>query len=86
MYFIPYFQDKRKDVFKTRKERLDLDQSEREKSFLERLHEAHEVIFLKSVMGRSIHSFCLTYSLVSVLTDGEQKTFTIGANIPKKIQ
>lgn len=35
--------DKRKDVFKTRKERLDMDQSEREKSFLERLHEAHEM-------------------------------------------
>ncbi|KAK3870832.1 hypothetical protein Pcinc_023976 [Petrolisthes cinctipes] len=35
--------DKRKDAFKTRKERLDLDQSEREKLFLEKLHEAHEV-------------------------------------------
>uniref|UniRef100_A0A0P4W406 Protein kinase domain-containing protein n=1 Tax=Scylla olivacea TaxID=85551 RepID=A0A0P4W406_SCYOL len=34
--------DKRKDIFKTRKERLDVDQSEREQAFLERLHEAHE--------------------------------------------
>lgn len=35
--------EKRKDIFKTRKERLDMDQSEREKAFLERLHESHEV-------------------------------------------
>ncbi|KAK8741190.1 hypothetical protein OTU49_002550 [Cherax quadricarinatus] len=35
--------DKRKEAFKSRKERLDEDQSEREKSFLEKLHEAHEV-------------------------------------------
>lgn len=42
LYFY-FFQDKRKDTFKTRKERLDVDQSEREQAFLERLHEAHEV-------------------------------------------
>lgn len=35
--------DRRKEAFRSRKERLDLDQSEREKSFLEKLHEAHEV-------------------------------------------
>lgn len=42
--FFPFSpKDKRKDAFKTRKERLDLDQSEREKLFLEKLHETHEV-------------------------------------------
>ncbi|XP_042211775.1 serine/threonine-protein kinase 10-like isoform X3 [Homarus americanus] len=35
--------DKRKEAFKSHKERLDVDQSEREKSFLEKLHETHEV-------------------------------------------
>ncbi|KAK7020281.1 hypothetical protein SK128_006864, partial [Halocaridina rubra] len=35
--------DKRKEAFKIRKERLDVDQTEREKIFLEKLHEAHEV-------------------------------------------
>lgn len=35
--------DKRKDAFKARKEKLDVDQTEREKIFLEKLHEAHEV-------------------------------------------
>ncbi|XP_027236505.1 STE20-like serine/threonine-protein kinase isoform X11 [Penaeus vannamei] len=35
--------DKRKEAFKTRKERLDHEQSEREKTFLERLNEAHEM-------------------------------------------
>ncbi|XP_042874433.1 serine/threonine-protein kinase 10-like isoform X3 [Penaeus japonicus] len=35
--------DKRKEAFKTRKERLDHEQSEREKAFLERLNEAHEM-------------------------------------------
>lgn len=34
--------DKRKDTFKTHKERLDVDQSDREQGFLERLHESHE--------------------------------------------
>lgn len=35
--------DKRKEAFKIRKERLEIDQTEREKIFLEKLHEAHEV-------------------------------------------
>ena len=40
-----YYQDKRKDALKVRKEKLELDQNEKEKMFLESLHEAHEVIF-----------------------------------------
>lgn len=35
--------DKRKEAFKARKERLEVDQTEREKNFLEKLHETHEV-------------------------------------------
>ncbi|CAL4058652.1 unnamed protein product, partial [Meganyctiphanes norvegica] len=36
-------QDKRKEALKVRKERLENDQSEREKAFLEKLHESHEL-------------------------------------------
>ncbi|XP_076048131.1 sterile20-like kinase isoform X6 [Oratosquilla oratoria] len=36
--------DKRKDNFKVRREKLDQDQNERERSFLEGLHESHETM------------------------------------------
>ena len=35
--------DQRKEALRTRKENLETDQSDREKAFLERLHQTHEV-------------------------------------------
>ena len=54
-FFFFFFQDKRKEAFKSRKERLDVEQSEREKVFLEKLHEAHEV-------SLALNFICISHS------------------------